>query len=42
MAGWLTTAGFRVLELRTAFEIEREGRGGLWKYPVFVAFARRS
>ena len=42
IVAWLTAAGFRVLELQTAFEIEREGRSGLRKYPVFLALARRA
>jgi hypothetical protein len=42
VASWLTKAGFRDVDLQTAFDIEKEGRAGLRRYPVFLATARRA
>jgi 2-polyprenyl-3-methyl-5-hydroxy-6-metoxy-1,4-benzoquinol methylase len=42
MASWLTEAGFQDLHLRTVFEIEKQGRAGNRRYPVFLAIARRA
>ncbi|HET9594701.1 MAG TPA: class I SAM-dependent methyltransferase [Anaeromyxobacteraceae bacterium] len=41
IAAWLGRAGFSGIELQTVFEIEKDGRSGVRKYPVFLAIARR-
>jgi 2-polyprenyl-3-methyl-5-hydroxy-6-metoxy-1,4-benzoquinol methylase len=42
MASWLAEAGFRDVELQTVLEIEKQGRTGTRRYPVFLATARRA
>jgi 2-polyprenyl-3-methyl-5-hydroxy-6-metoxy-1,4-benzoquinol methylase len=42
VVSWLIEAGFRDVDLQTAFDIEKEGRVGLQRFPVFLATARRA
>jgi 2-polyprenyl-3-methyl-5-hydroxy-6-metoxy-1,4-benzoquinol methylase len=41
MSSWLSAAGFRDIEEQTAFEIDKETRTGVRRYPVFLAVGRR-
>jgi len=41
MASWLTEAGFRDVHLETVFEIEKQARAEIRRYPVFLATATR-